>query len=1153
MIKKIIIITYIIIMIDKNNLNNENENIIKNMKVDYSYPEHTDLELQNKLYKKREFYYHKIPNRKILTDYNEIKNFRDKKCGSKFQIRTQQYLLSNFINPDTPFKGLLMFHGAGTGKTCAAITIAENFKEQVRKYGTKIYVLVPGPLIRENWRDEIIQCTKETYLKDINTTSGFINEYEYNKLLKQAKYLTQQYYKIISYKSFYKKVLGQKISDKKIDDKKIKKIYKKTSEGEFQREIAINKIDSLDNTLLIIDEAHHITDNEYGNALRKIISNSKNLKILLLTATPMINFADEIVELLNYIRPIDDQISRDKIFTSDKSHIMAIKEGGKEYLQKMANGYVSHYRGLDPLTFAKQVDMGDIPDKLLFTKLIRCKMLKFQLDTYLNVIQNYNDSLDRKSQAVSNFCFPCLSDDKKSIKGYAGKEGLNILKGQLKSNKQLLQKLINNTYFDGKLDNNEIITDLDKNKTITGLILKKENLKHFSIKFYNTLDNIEKLVNKNAGTAFLYFNLVKVGVNLFTEVLNMNGYLEYNENRNYIIKKDTIDALTGLTYKDYNDKNLPIDNFYPATYLIMTGKDDDRAEQTPELNKKILDSVFNKVSNKDGRYLKLVLGSKVMSEGVTLENIAEVHIMDVYFNLSIVYQVIGRALRDCKHYKITNDKNPYPEVRIYRYVVSIDNELTTEEQMYKKAELKYILIKDTERMLKEIALDCPINYNGNLFPEEIEKYKNCSSVKQLMNMNIEERKNINMCPTQCDFQSCLFKCFDDKLNLKYYNSTTGLYKKITKDKLDYSTFTHTLARNEINSIKDKIKELYKFRYVYTLEECINSIKKSYLGEKKDLFEEFFVYKGLDELIPITENEFNNFIDTIYDKFNIPGYLIYRNKFYIFQPFDKNEDLPMYYRTTFHSNLFNSLSIYNYLKTTDILSMINDDYKENIKSKTSYSITYNFKDTIEYYDSKIEYKYVGIVDKSTLKKRIVNQNIPDVFKLRTKREKILVKKRGAGIPTTTGAVCENAKKKKELIDIANRLNIDLRKDDSYDSRLGLCELIKYRLLYLEKYSTNDDKNKYTYFIIPINHPIYPFPFNLEDRIQYILEQIDTKIPIKYKHTIIKTNNGIFENQRDVNLTKYILNIENSKDLNKYEKILKSFLFQLDNDKWSIIIE
>ena len=214
--------------------------------------------------------------------------------------------------------------------------------------------------------------------------------------------------------------------------------------------------------------------------------------------------------------------------------------------------------------------------------------------------------------------------------------------------------------------------------------------------------------------------------------------------------------------------------------------------------------------------------------------------------------------------------------------------------------------------------------------------------------------------------------------------------------------------------------------------------------------------------------------------------------------------------------------------------------------------YNFKDTIEYYDSKIEYKYVGIIDKSTLKKRISYQNIPDVFKLRTKREKILIKKRGAGIPTTSGAVCENAKKKKELIDIANRLNIDLEKDDSYDSRLGLCELIKYRLLYLEKYSTNDDNNKFTYFIIPINHPTYPFPLNLEDRIQYILEQIDTKIPIKYNHKITKSNNGIFENQRNISLIKYILTIKNSKDLNKYDKILKSLAFKLENDSWDIVI-
>ena len=40
-------------------------------------------------------------------------------------------------------------YGVGTGKTMAAIGIAEQFKEQIKKYGTKIYVLVPGPNTRK--------------------------------------------------------------------------------------------------------------------------------------------------------------------------------------------------------------------------------------------------------------------------------------------------------------------------------------------------------------------------------------------------------------------------------------------------------------------------------------------------------------------------------------------------------------------------------------------------------------------------------------------------------------------------------------------------------------------------------------------------------------------------------------------------------------------------------------------------------------------------------------------------------------------------------------------------------------------------------------------------------------------------------------------
>ena len=127
--------------------------------------------------------------------------------------------------------------------------------------------------------------------------------------------------------------------------------------------------------------------------------------------------------------------------------------------------------------------------------------------------------------------------------------------------------------------------------------------------------------------------------------------------------------------------------------------------------------------------------------------------------------------------------------------------------MYKKAELKYLLVKDVERMLKEVAIDCPINYHSNIFPEEIKDYKNCVSVKELLNIPKEEKKNKLICPIQCDLQKCDFKCFDKKLNLEYYDSTNNLYKKITKENIDFTTFTTILSRGEIDKAKKKNKRI----------------------------------------------------------------------------------------------------------------------------------------------------------------------------------------------------------------------------------------------------------------------------------------------------------------------------------------------------------
>ena len=114
---------------------------------------------------------------------------------------------------------------------------------------------------------------------------------------------------------------------------------------------------------------------------------------------------------------------------------------------------------------------------------------------------------------------------------------------------------------------------------------------------------------------------------------------------------------------------------------------------------------------------------------------------------------------------------------------------------------------------------------------------------------------------------------------------------MTTKEIDYKTFNDDLARFEINNIKAKIKDLYKFKHVYTYEEFLNIIKKSYTSFKRELFNQYFLDQALEDLMPKNENDFNNFRSNILDKFNRPGYLIQRDQYYIFQPFDENEKVP----------------------------------------------------------------------------------------------------------------------------------------------------------------------------------------------------------------------------------------------------------------------
>jgi len=1117
------------------------DELLSLMKKEYRYPVTSDESLQSKIYNKREFYINKVQPRQKMETYEDLKKYRDDVCGGKFTLKSQQVFVSNFLSPNTPYTGMLIFHGTGTGKTCAAIAIAENFKDQVRRYNTKIHILVSGPMIKEQWKNELITCTKDTYINSSILQSGFINPDLKLQIQREAIMNALQYYRILSYRNFYRRVLGEKITDKEISSEgKVIKTFRKGIEGEIERDISVDKLENLDNTLLIIDEAHNLVGNDYGKALKKLIETSKNLKIILLTATPMKNFGDEIVELINYLRPINDQMDREKIFSVNRNHLMAFKDNGYEYLKKMLNGYISYFRGNDSLVFAKGLEMGEQMKELLFSKVVRCFMSDFQKEIYLKTLEEYSkDALDKESTASANFVFPVLDDEKKNIVGTYSKDGVSSVLNQLKTNRDLYLKKINEKFFNNKITNlNEILRESSSGTNITGLILHESILKTFSTKFHEALTNINNMVDGKEGskTCFVYSNLVKVGIDLFEEILKANGYLEFKDDGLYAITDSVKEYRTGLSYGDYK-KKFPNEKFNPATYLAFTGENEGEENVQPEEKKRLL-NIFNGLQNKEGKYIKLILGSRVMNEGITLENVRAVHILDVYYNFARVQQVIGRAIRLCKHYKVMTEDDPYPEVKIYKYVVSLGQtgeqyKLSSEEDLYRKAELKYILVKRVERCIKETAIDCPINYHANVFPEEVEASKGCRNPAHKSKDGLDQK----LCTMLCDFEECEFKCYDPTLYMKYYDKDRQLFKKISKNELDYTTFTTETAKKEINEAKEKIKELFKFKIVYSLEQILERVKRKFIGEQKELFDDFFVFKALDSLIPITENDFNNFNDPINDKFNNQGYLIYRKGYYVFQPFNENENLPMSYRNSFNKQLVNNPSIYNFIKKHPKYKDYQDEISTvSISSESSNVVVeYDFDsdDVKNYYEKREENEIIGILDMKLDK----NRNKVELFKLRNKKE-ASDKKRGIGITSNKGAVCDNAFEKEELLKIAKKINA--MNFNPSGTRIDICEKIRERMLFLEKFSID---NK-TYLIVPQNHSEFEFPFNLKDRVEFIKNKFKD-----YKINVKKEDNGIFDGIRNKKYPKYILSIDGHID----QDLLDKYKFIKEGKKYIKIIE
>ena len=175
---------------------------------------------------------------KLFSKYrikNDKQTLKEICYPKKFKLQIPQQFVGEFINPNTPYKGLLIYHQIGAGKTCAAISIAENWKRK-----KNIIVVTPASLMG-NFYDELrSQCTGDEYLtpKDRKVFDGLKpTSFKYKEMIKKIDNKIKNYYTIYSYHKFV-----EKLSKKRI---------------------------KLDNTLLIIDEVQNIVSDK-GKFYKKL-------------------------------------------------------------------------------------------------------------------------------------------------------------------------------------------------------------------------------------------------------------------------------------------------------------------------------------------------------------------------------------------------------------------------------------------------------------------------------------------------------------------------------------------------------------------------------------------------------------------------------------------------------------------------------------------------------------------------------------------------------------------------------------------------------------------------------------------------------------------------------------------------------------------
>lgn len=225
-----------------------------------------------------------------------------------------QRLIRDFMQFSSPYRGMLLFHGLGVGKTCASIAAAEGFIQ----HGRKIIVMVPASLAT-NYRQEIMKCAS------VGNASAMIwNQVEVQQMKRKAVATKLEWIPgPVEEAKKYGKVVRKNVawSKLKLEEQEEAKVTLDRMMDEHFTFVNYNGLTLkawneltkgdgatfFNDAFVVMDEAHNFMSRVTNGGkvavrMYQDMINAKSMRIVLLTGTPVINHPYELCLLLNMVR-----------------------------------------------------------------------------------------------------------------------------------------------------------------------------------------------------------------------------------------------------------------------------------------------------------------------------------------------------------------------------------------------------------------------------------------------------------------------------------------------------------------------------------------------------------------------------------------------------------------------------------------------------------------------------------------------------------------------------------------------------------------------------------------------------------------------------------------------------------------------------------